>query len=114
MIDTIIDFLHKQKFKETSQVNISNISKEEQFNGNKWFNGFNEIKNIYIYIILKETNKGGIGVIMGTKHYCKMVYDHLNDKQIYKKIDKICKNKEINKIARSPRTTIVCFLCTNR
>ena len=43
-----------------------------------------------------------------------MIYDHLNDNQIYKKIDKTCKNKEINKITRSPRTTIVCFLCAKR
>ena len=77
-------------------------------------NGLMGLMKLKKKIILKETNKGGIGIIMGTKHYCKMVYDHLNDKQIYKKIDKTCKNKEINKIARSPRTTIVCFLCTNR
>ena len=34
---------------------------------------------------VKEANKGGSVVIKSTNHYCKMVYDHLNDNQIYKK-----------------------------
>ena len=58
MIDTVIDFLHKQKFKETSQVNISNISKEERFNGTKWFNGFNEIKKKKKILYLRKQIKG--------------------------------------------------------
>ena len=34
---------------------------------------------------VKEANKGGSVVIKSTNHYCKMVYDHLTDNQIYKK-----------------------------
>ena len=29
-------------------------------------------------IIIKEVDKGESVVTMSTKHYCKMVYDHLN------------------------------------
>ena len=36
----------------------------------------------------------GSVVIMSTKHYFKMVYDRLNDNQIYKKTDSKCGNKE--------------------
>ena len=34
---------------------------------------------------VKEANKGESVVIKSTNYYCKMVYDHLNDNQIYKK-----------------------------
>ena len=49
-------------------------------------------------IIIKEGYKGGSAVIMSTKHYYKMVSDHLNDNQIYKKTDNTCDNKLMNKV----------------
>ena len=35
--------------------------------------------------IIKGADKGGSVVIISTKHYCKMVYHHLCNKQIHKK-----------------------------
>ena len=51
-------------------------------------------------VIIKEADKGGIVLIMSTKHYCKMVYDHLYNKQIYKKTDSTCDTKVMNKIKK--------------
>ena len=50
-------------------------------------------------IVIKEADKGGNKVILSTKKYCKMVYDHLNDNQIYEKTDSTCdkQNNEQNK-----------------
>ena len=95
VLDTVIDFLHELNFEETNQINKSNISKHER-------KGFMELKNKNIKI--KEADKGGSIAIMSTKHYCKMVMDHLNDNQIYKKTDSICGNKVINKIKNLPRS----------
>ena len=49
--------------------------------------------------MIKEADKGGNKVILSTKKYCKMVYDHLNDNQIYEKTDSTCdkQNNEQNK-----------------
>ena len=58
-----------------------------------------ELKNNK-YITIKEAGKGGSVVIMSTKHYCKMVYDHLSDNQIYKKTDTTCGNKVMKKIKK--------------
>ena len=52
-------------------------------------------------IIIKEADKEGSVVIMSTKHYCKMVYDHLNDNQIHKKTDNTYGNKVMNKIKKT-------------
>ena len=52
-------------------------------------------------IIIKEADKGGKVVIMSTKHYCKMIYDHLNNNQIFEKTDNICGNKVMNKIKKN-------------
>ena len=49
-------------------------------------------------IIIKEADKGGTVVIMSKKHYCKMVFDHLNDNQIYERTDNTSDNKVMNKI----------------
>ena len=49
-------------------------------------------------IILEE--KVGSVITMNTKHYCKMVYDHLNNNQICNKIDKTCDNAVMNKIKK--------------
>ena len=51
-------------------------------------------------IIIKEADKGGSVVIIATKYYCKMVYDHLNDNQIYKKTDNTCNKKVMKKIKK--------------
>ena len=51
-------------------------------------------------IIIKEAGKGRSVVIMGAKHYYKMIYDHLNDNQIYNKTDSTCDNKVMNKIKK--------------
>lgn len=49
-------------------------------------------------IIIKEAGKEGIVVTMSTKHYCKIIHDHLNGNQIYKKADSTCGNIVMNKI----------------
>ena len=38
-------------------------------------------------MIIKEADKGGIVVIMNTKHYLKMISDHLNDEKTYKMVE---------------------------
>ena len=51
--------------------------------------------------IIKGADKGGSVVIISTKHYCKMVYHHLCNKQIHKKkTDSTCNNKAMNKIKK--------------
>lgn len=70
----VIDFVRKQKFQQTNQIN-KNISKHER-------KGLMELKKT---TKIKEVDKGGCVVIMSTKHYCEMVCDRLNDNQIYKK-----------------------------
>ena len=51
-------------------------------------------------IVIKEEDKGGIVVIMCTKHYCKIIYDHLDNKQIYKRTDSTCDTKVMEKIKK--------------
>ena len=70
VLDTVIDFLHKQNFEETNEINKNSISKHE-------LKGLMELK-IYKNILIKEADKGGSAVIKSTKH-CKMFYDHLSD-----------------------------------
>ena len=53
--------------------------------------------------IIKGADKGGSVVIISTKHYCKMVYHHLYNKQIHKKTDSSSDNKVMNKI-KKPRS----------
>ena len=36
---------------------------------------------------MKEVDKGGAVVIMNTKHYLKMISDHLNDETTYKMVE---------------------------
>ena len=52
-------------------------------------------------IIIKEANKRRSVVIMCTKDYRKMVCDHLNDNEIYKKTDSTCDKKVFNKIKKT-------------
>ena len=51
-------------------------------------------------IVIKEEDKGGIVVIMCTKHYCKIIYDHLDNKQIYKRTDSTCDTEVMDKIKK--------------
>ena len=90
VLDTVIDFLHKHNFEETNQINKSNISKRK---------GLMELKTNKNTII-KGADKRGSVVIISTKHYCKMVYQHLYNKQIHKKTDSTCNNKVMNKIKK--------------
>ena len=73
-LESIIKFLQKQSFYEESFENKSNISQYE------WQDILNLKENEGL--ILKEADKGGAVVIMNTKHYLKMIIDHLNDKTI--------------------------------
>ena len=38
-------------------------------------------------IIIKEADKGVSVIIISARRFCKMVYYHVNDNQIYKKND---------------------------
>ena len=51
-------------------------------------------------ILINEADKGGSVVMMSTKHYYKIVYDHFYNKQIYGKTDSTCDNKVMNKIKK--------------
>ena len=82
-LESVINFLQKQSFYEENFKNKSNISKHE------WQDILNLKKNKDI-IIIKEAEKGGVVVIMNTKHYLKMISDHLNDETTYKMVELNC------------------------
>ena len=42
---------------------------------------------------MKEADKDGTVVIMNTKHYLKMISDHLNDETTYKMVEGDCDAK---------------------
>ena len=48
--------------------------------------------------IINEEDEVGKIVIMNTKHYCKMIYDHINNNQIYKNTNSTCDNNVTNEI----------------
>ena len=48
--------------------------------------------------IINEEDEVGKIVIMNTKHYCKMIYDHINNNQIYKNTYITCDNNVTNEI----------------
>ena len=43
--------------------------------------------------MIKEVGKGGAAVIMNTKHYLRMISDHLNNKATYKMVESNCDSK---------------------
>ena len=81
-MESIIKFLQKQSFYEKRFENKSNISQHE------WQDFLNLKENKGI--ILKEADNGGAVVIMNTKHYLKMISDHLNDETTYKMVESNC------------------------
>ena len=44
-------------------------------------------------MIIKAAAKGGAVAIMNTKHYLKMISDHLTDETTYKKVQSKCDAK---------------------
>lgn len=66
-----VDFPHKQMFEEKNQINKWSISKCE-------WDGLMEPRNNKD-TIMKEADRDESVVIMNTKHYPKMVSNHLND-----------------------------------
>ena len=51
-------------------------------------------------MIIKEADKGGAVVIINTKHYLKMISDHLNVKTTYKMVKSNCDAKLMKGIAK--------------
>ena len=80
-LESVIKFLQKQSYEENFK-NKFNISKHERQDI------LDSKKNKDI--IIKETDKGGAVVIMNTKHYLKMISDHLNDETTYKMVESNC------------------------
>ena len=91
-MESVIKFLQKQSFYEANFKNKSNISKH------KWQDILNLKNNKDI--IIKEADTGGTVVIMNTKHYLKMISDHLNDKTTYKMVESNCDTKVMKGIAK--------------
>ena len=91
-LGTVIKFLQKQSFYEENFNNKSHISKHE------WQDILNLKKNKDI--VIKEAEKGGAVVIMNTKHYLKMISDHLNDETTYKMVEANCDAKVMKGIAK--------------
>ena len=67
--ESVFKFLQKQSFYEENFKNKSNISKQE------WQDILILRKNKDV--IIKETDNSGAVAIMNTKHYLKMISDHL-------------------------------------
>ena len=91
-LESVIKFLQKQSFYEKNLKNKSNISKHE------WQDILNLKKNKDITI--KEADNGGAVVIMNTKHYFKMISDHLNDETTYKMVESNCDTKVMKGITK--------------
>ena len=91
-LGTVIKFLQKQSFYEENFNNKSHISKHE------WQDILNLKKNKDI--VIKEADTGMTVVIMKTKHYLKMISDHLNDGTAYKMVEANCDAKEMKGIAK--------------
>ena len=91
-LESVNKFLQKQSFYEENFKNKSNISKHE------WQDILNLKRNKDITI--KEGDKGGAVVIMNTKHYFKMISEHLNDEKTYKMVESNCDTKVMKGIAK--------------
>ena len=84
-LESVIKFLKKLSFSEENFKNKSNISKHE------WQDILNIKKNKDI--IIKEADKGGAVAIINTKHYFKIISDHLKNKTNYKMVVSNCDAK---------------------
>ena len=62
--------------------------------------------------MIKEGDKGGAVVIMNTKHYLKMVSDHLNDETTYKMVEANCDAKVMKGIAKKEKEYLTSFTST--
>ena len=71
---------------------MSNILKH------KWQDILNLKKNNDI--VIKEADKGRAVIMMNTKHYLKMISDHLNDETTYKMVEANCDAKVMKGIAK--------------
>ena len=91
-MESVIKILQKQSFYDENFKNKSNISKHE------WQDTLDLIKNKDI--VIKEADKGGAVVIMNTKHYLKMISNHLNDETTYKMVEANCDTKVMKGIAK--------------
>ena len=91
-MESVIKFAQKQRFHEENLKNRSNISKHE----------LQDILNLKKNkeIIIKEADKGGTVVIMNTKHYLKMISDHLSDENTYTMVESNCDAKVMKGITR--------------
>ena len=49
---------------------------------------------------MKQAGKDGTVVIMNTKHYLKMISDHLNDETTYEMVEANCNAKVMKGIAK--------------
>ena len=57
--------------------------------------------NITLWLArIKEADKGGAVVIMSTRHYLKMISDHLNDETTYKMVESNCDTKVMKGITK--------------
>ena len=90
-LDTVIDYLHNHEFNTVAGKNKSNLTKDQ-------WNSILKLQNNKD-IIIKEADKGGSVVIMNTTHYCKMIFDNLNDKKTYKEVANKCDKKVMTRIA---------------
>ena len=91
-LESPIKFLRNQTFQDKNFKKKSNIPKHE----------CQDI--LYLKknkdIIIKEAGKGGAVVIMNTKHYFKMISDHLNDEATYKMVEANCNARLMKGIAK--------------
>ena len=51
-------------------------------------------------MIIKEADKGDAVVIMDTKHYIKMISDHLNEETTYNMVESNCDGKIMKGIGK--------------
>ena len=92
-MESVIKILQKQSFYDENFKNKSNISKHE------WQDTLDLIKNKDI--VIKEADKSGAVVIMNTKHYLKMISNHLNDETTYKMVEANYDTKVMKGIAKT-------------
>ena len=81
-LESVIKFLQKQSFYKENFKYKSNISKHE-------WQDILDLKKTKD-IVIKEADKGGTVVMVNTKHYLKIISDHLNAKRTYKMVEANC------------------------